>query len=135
MINNETPNNQSDSHSSIKVQPRKSLIQKLSLGQYGIVWGLIAMGIALSFLSPYFLSERNLLNVARQSSMNAIIAAGMTIVIISAGIDLSVGSLLAFSSCVMAIPLKAGWPCNTGYDEYCTRRCFGSSHRTTYRRL
>jgi ribose/xylose/arabinose/galactoside ABC-type transport system permease subunit len=71
------------------------------------------MCVALTFLSPYFLSQRNLLNVARQSSMNAIIAAGMTIVIISAGIDLSVGSLLAFSSCVMAIPLKAGWPLGT----------------------
>lgn len=89
---------------------KRSLFQIISLGQYGIVWGLVAMGIALTFLSPYFLSQRNLLNIARQSSMNAIIAAGMTIVIVSAGIDLSVGSVLAFSSCVMAIPLKAGWP-------------------------
>ena len=102
--------NETDSNANVAMKPQKSLISKLSLGQYGIVWGLVAMCIALTFLSPYFLHQRNLLNVARQSSMNAIIAAGMTIVIISAGIDLSVGSLLAFSSCVMAIPLKAGWP-------------------------
>ena len=88
----------------------RSLLHKLSLGQYGIAWGLIGMCIILTFLTPFFLTERNLLNVARQSSINAIIAAGMSIVIISGGIDLSVGSVLALSSCVMAIPLKAGWP-------------------------
>lgn len=89
---------------------RKSVLQTLSLGQFGIVWGLVAMGIALTILSPYFLSQRNLLNVARQSSVNAIIAAGMTVIIVSAGIDLSVGSVLAFASCVMALPLKGDWP-------------------------
>ena len=110
MTNDMRRNNLSDPDSSTTIRPRKSWLQVLSLGQYGIVWGLIAMCIALTLLSPYFLHQRNLLNVARQSSMNAIMAAGMTIVIISAGIDLSVGSILAFSSCVMAIPLKAGWP-------------------------
>jgi ribose transport system permease protein len=85
-------------------------LRKLSLGQYGIVWGLLAMSVALTILSPYFLSQRNLLNVARQSSVNAVIAAGMTIIIVSGGIDLSVGSVLAFASCVMAPYLKGGSP-------------------------
>ncbi|MCH7613499.1 MAG: ribose ABC transporter permease [Candidatus Marinimicrobia bacterium] len=52
----------------------------------------------------------NLLNVAQQTSINAIIAVGLTFVIITAGIDLSVGSILAFSGVVLASVLNAGMP-------------------------
>ena len=60
--------------------------------------------------TPYFLTVSNLLNVAQQTVINAVIAVGMTMVIISAGIDLSVGSILAFAGVVLAQALHAGWP-------------------------
>ncbi|MCX6090864.1 MAG: ABC transporter permease, partial [Candidatus Atribacteria bacterium] len=50
----------------------------------------------LSFASPYFLKVQNLLNILRQISYTGIIALGMTFIIISGGIDLSVGSMTAF---------------------------------------
>jgi inositol transport system permease protein len=72
------------------------------LQKYGIVLVLILMVIALSILSPNFLSPTNIFNVLTQSSIFGILALGMTIVIISRGIDLSVGSLLALSGVVAA---------------------------------
>src|SRR5262245_65832385 len=53
--------------------------------------------VLLSILSPFFLTIDNLSSVARQTAVINIIAIGMTLVIISGGIDLSVGSVLAFS--------------------------------------
>ena len=53
--------------------------------------------VLLSVLSPYFLTLENLSSVARQTAVINIIAIGMTLVIISGGIDLSVGSVLAFA--------------------------------------
>lgn len=70
--------------------------------------GLILLSTALSFLSPHFLTAPNILNVLRQVSIIAIISVGMTYVIITGGIDLSVGSVLAISSVVMAVLMKAG---------------------------
>ena len=69
---------------------------------------LMLLCMALSLLTPNFLTFENLANVVRQSSLNAIVAAGMTLVILTAGIDLSVGSLLAVSSCFAAGALDAG---------------------------
>jgi ribose transport system permease protein len=76
--------------------------------QIGTVSGLLALCAVLWILSPYFLTVSNLLNIAEQTSIIAVVAAGMTFVIITAGIDLSVGSLLAFSGVVMASSLAAG---------------------------
>ncbi len=70
--------------------------------------GLIILGIIVSFMSPRFLTKSNLLNVFRQTSINAIIAAGMTFVILTSGIDLSVGSILGFSGAIMAGMLSSG---------------------------
>lgn len=78
--------------------------------QFGTFLGLIFLCIILWIQTPYFLTVSNLLNILEQSSINAIIAVGMTFVIITAGIDLSVGSLLAFSGVVMASALQAGIP-------------------------
>ncbi len=69
---------------------------------------------ALSFLSSSFLTVSNLLNIARQVSINAIIAAGMTFVILTGGIDLSVGSVLALSGAIIAGLLAAGRPVLVG---------------------
>jgi ribose/xylose/arabinose/galactoside ABC-type transport system permease subunit/ABC-type sugar transport system substrate-binding protein len=70
-----------------------------------ILFGLVILfGIA----SPHFLSTDNLLNVMQQSAINAILGIGLTFVIISGGIDLSVGSILAFCGLVVADLLVAG---------------------------
>ena len=78
--------------------------------QLGTFFGLMVLVIFFWILTPHFLTVSNLLNVAQQTSINAIIAVGLTFVIISAGIDLSVGSILAFSGVVIASILNAGYP-------------------------
>jgi ribose transport system permease protein len=64
--------------------------------------GLVVLMALVSLYSPSFLSVDNLLNILRQTSINAVIAAGMTFVILTAGIDLSVGSVLAFAGAICA---------------------------------
>ena len=76
----------------------------------GTVAGLFALCVLLWILTPHFLTVSNLLNVLEQTAINAIIAAGMTFVIISAGIDLSVGSLVAVAGVALASGLNAGQP-------------------------
>jgi ribose transport system permease protein len=80
------------------------------LSRYGIVLAFLALAGALAVLSPSFLTPSNLLNVLRQISVNALLAFGMTVVILGAGIDLSVGSVLAFSGALAAGLSVAGWP-------------------------
>lgn len=62
---------------------------------------LVLIGV-VSFLSPNFFTADNLLNILRQTSVNAIMAVGMTLVILTAGIDLSVGSVLALCGALAA---------------------------------
>ena len=78
--------------------------------QFGTFAGLIGLCVVLWILTPHFLTVSNLLNVAQQTSINAIIAVGLTFVIISGGIDLSVGSLVAFSGVVLASLLQQSVP-------------------------
>jgi ribose transport system permease protein len=68
----------------------------------GILIGLSAMCIALSLMSPVFLTTNNILNVLRQVSSNANIALGMTLVILTGGIDLSVGAVVAIAGTMAA---------------------------------
>jgi ribose transport system permease protein len=76
----------------------------------GTLAGLFALCVLLWALTPHFLTVSNLLNVLEQTAINAVIAAGMTFVIISGGIDLSVGSLVALAGVVLATTLHAGVP-------------------------
>lgn len=71
--------------------------------------GLIIFAIIVSVLNPRFLTHANILNVLRQTSINSIIAIGMTLVILTGGIDLSVGSILAFCGAIMASLLNSGF--------------------------
>ncbi len=82
----------------------------LSARQFGTVIGLVALCATLWILTPHFLTLSNLLNVVEQTSINAIVAVGMTFVILSAGIDLSVGSIVALSGVVLGTALQAGQP-------------------------
>jgi ribose transport system permease protein len=68
--------------------------------------GLILLVVLASFLSPHFLTLRNIINVLRQVSIIAIISVGMTYVIITGGIDLSVGSVAALSGMITGLFLK-----------------------------
>ena len=80
--------------------------------QFGTLAGLVGLCVVLWILTPHFLTFSNLINVAQQTSINAIIAVGLTFVIISGGIDLSVGSVVAFSGVVMASLMQRAvpWP-------------------------
>jgi inositol transport system permease protein len=70
--------------------------------KYGILFILIAMCLVFALLSPAFLSVSNVLNILNQTAIWGIMALGMTFVIIAKGIDLSVGSVLAFAGLVAA---------------------------------
>jgi ribose transport system permease protein len=78
--------------------------------QFGTLIGLGVLCAILWILTPYFLTVSNLLNIAEQTSINAIVAVGMTFVIVSGGIDLSVGSIVALSGVVLGVALQSGQP-------------------------
>lgn len=71
---------------------------------------LIVLSTAVALATPVFLRPSNLINVARQISINAVLAAGQTFVILTAGIDLSVGSVLAVGSIVSTDLAVKGMP-------------------------
>lgn len=83
---------------------------KFNVRDAGTLIGLLIIIVTFSFLSPVFFTLPNLLNILQQSSINAIIALGMTLVIISGGIDLSVGPAAALSAVLGATLMVAGVP-------------------------
>ncbi|AEC17538.1 ribose ABC transporter permease [Gallibacterium anatis] len=76
-------------------------LKEFLIEQRSIIALLVLIAI-VSSISPNFFTIDNLLNILRQTSVNAIIAVGMTFVILTAGIDLSVGSILALTGAVAA---------------------------------
>jgi len=78
------------------------------LSQNKSLIGLIALIVAVSLASPNFLKLENLLNVLRQTSINAAIAMGATFVILTGGIDLSVGAILALAGAFAATLIAGG---------------------------
>lgn len=70
--------------------------------EYGIFFAFLLLVVVLSFSNQYFLTGRNISNVLLQTSINAILAIGMTFVILTRGIDLSVGSVVALAGIVSA---------------------------------
>ncbi len=71
---------------------------------------LVALCVVMSVASPYFLTVRNILNILRQFSLIAILAVGEGLIIITAGIDLSVGALVGMTACTGAWAALAGAP-------------------------
>ena len=111
MLSGRAPANHRVSDDSLDLHRRKSREFFAHYArQLGTLGGLVGLIIVLWILTPHFLTVSNLLNVAQQTSINAIIAVGLTFVIISGGIDLSVGSLVAFSGVVMASLMQRGLP-------------------------
>lgn len=81
---------------------------KAMLKKSGSVIGLVALFVVISCLNSSFIEPSNLKNLLRQVSINALISFGMTFVILTGGIDLSVGSILALSSVLMGSFIKSG---------------------------
>ena len=82
------------------------------LSRYGILISFLILFVILSFAHPNFLSTGNITNVLRQVSINGILAIGMTFVILTGGIDLSVGSTLAVAGVVAGSLVTGGEPFN-----------------------
>lgn len=82
---------------------REEMKRQFKLSNLSTLFVLIGMCVIMAFASNVFLTIGNIVNVLQQISINAIIAIGMTFVVITAGVDLSVGSVLALSSTAMGV--------------------------------
>jgi simple sugar transport system permease protein len=81
------------------------------LARSGLLLALVILFVILALVAPNFLTTRNMLNVLRQVSFIGIIACGMTMALISGNVDLSVGSVVALTSSLLAVLYaKLGWP-------------------------
>lgn len=90
--------------------PAIPVLPRVNLRDFGTLLGLLLIATVFGVLAPNFISERNLLNILQQSSINACVALGMTLVIISGGIDLSVGPVAALAAVLSASLMAAGVP-------------------------
>lgn len=86
---------------------KKSGIKDL-LSKLGPLLALVVLCVILAFSTDKFVKYDNFMNILRQASINSFISAGMLIVLITAGIDLSVGKNCALAICVMGVLLKSG---------------------------
>lgn len=89
---------------------RRPFALNFGLRDLGTLFGLAVIVIVFSVLSPNFLTHANFANILQQSSINACVALGMTLVIIAGGIDLSVGPTAAMSAVVAATLMALGLP-------------------------
>ena len=69
------------------------------IGKYGVYIALLVLFIVMSITSDSFLTVTNLFNILKQNAVYGILAVGMTFVIVTGGIDLSVGAIVALSAC------------------------------------
>lgn len=92
----------STTNTNAATSPEKKFTLHKVMQSVGILPVLILIFIGFSLMTPNFATESNIMNIVRQSSINTVLAAGMTFVIITGGIDLSVGSILG-STAVMAM--------------------------------
>lgn len=92
----------------VKEVKDKKILQQLS--GLGPVLALIVLALITTVMNPSFLDPNNLLNLLRQVSINGLIAFGMTFVILTGGIDLSVGAILALTSALSAMMITSGVP-------------------------
>ena len=90
--------------------PAASPPVRLNVRDFGTLIGLLIIMGVFAAIAPGFLGERNLLNILQQSSINACVALGMTLVIIQGGIDLSVGPTAALAAVLSASLMVAGVP-------------------------
>jgi len=86
----------------------KSFLRKIISGGYGSLIALTGLFILSSYISPYFLTRVNIFNLLRQSSIYGFMSLGMTLVILSGGIDLSIGGVMTLCSILAAILSLSG---------------------------
>lgn len=91
-----------------KIPPFRAPRIRFNVRDAGTLLGLLAIAAVFSFATSSFLTEHNLINILQQSSINACVALGMTLVIISGGIDLSVGPTAALSAVLTATMITSG---------------------------
>ncbi|HTJ92728.1 MAG TPA: ABC transporter permease [Pararobbsia sp.] len=90
-------------HSASSQRKRHGIdVFKGAMKKYGIFAVFVLLCVVLGIVSPYFFIEQNIVNVLRQASINGILAIGMTFVILTRGIDLSVGSVVALGGIIGA---------------------------------
>jgi ribose transport system permease protein len=97
----------SDSAAKARLRPVLSRSQKQLLSTFS---GLFVLGVVFTILSPYFFSANNLLTVATQTAVIAIIAVGQTYVLITGGIDLAIGSNMALAGMIAGLAMRAQLP-------------------------
>jgi ribose transport system permease protein len=90
------------------------LAEKLSSQTFWVFVAVVLAGLYLSFATDSFATTKNLYNITRNVTFVAIIALGMTLVIITGGIDLSVGSVLVLCSMVLGVTMHAGYGIEVG---------------------
>ncbi len=88
----------------------QSLRTVLAFREFSLIIVLLVMGILMSIASPVFLNKQNIEAILLALSVEATIAVGMVVLLISGGLDLSVGSILAFTGVVTGLSLSAGLP-------------------------
>ncbi len=93
----------------MKLTVLRRVLRRFSATEKGLLAAIIVAGIALSFLSPYFLTAKNLLTLIRQMSLVGIMAVGEAYCIINGEFDLSVGSTLGLVAMISALLVLAGW--------------------------
>jgi len=95
---------------SVTIEKRETLANRLKniVQKMGVSLALIILVIIAAILSPAFLSPMNLMNIARQTAITGIVGVGMTFVIITGGIDLSVGSIIGVVAVIEAKALASG---------------------------
>jgi ribose transport system permease protein len=94
----------------VQVQARLPAVGRVNIRDFGTLIGLVLMMAIFAAIAPGFLGGRNLVNILQQSSINAFVALGMTLVIISGGIDLSVGPTAALAAVLAAGLMGTGVP-------------------------
>jgi ribose transport system permease protein len=82
----------------------------LARQEFWVTFAVIALGVVVSFVAPRFASATNLGNVLQNFCYIGLMAIGMTPILITGGIDISVGSILGLCGVVLGLLLQAGWP-------------------------
>ncbi|MFJ5962136.1 ABC transporter permease [Pseudarthrobacter oxydans] len=111
-VGNSQNGNDRPSNAPETVNPRKNAVVRI-LKQGAIGWVLLALCVVAYIATPYFLTVDNMIIVARQTALVGIVAVGMTFVILTAGIDLSVGAVVGLTAVSVSYCLANGFGIGT----------------------
>lgn len=89
------------------IKTEKKINIKSFIAQYGVIVGLAAILIFFTVMKAKFMTVDNIVNMLRQTSINGLLAIGMTFVVLTGGIDLSVGSIVGAAGMFSALAARA----------------------------